>query len=94
MYYDPFSLSTTMSKVIQARLDDETAAIRDELRSRLGWTDARIVREAIKMLASVTPGAQPKRKLRGIGKYDSGISDLGSNEKHLEGFGNDAMGKR
>jgi hypothetical protein len=28
-----------------------------------------------------------KRKIVGIGKYRSGISDLGSNKNHLEGFG-------
>jgi hypothetical protein len=28
------------------------------------------------------------------GAFDSGISDLGSDPKHLEGFGDDSMGYR
>ena len=75
-----------MSNVIQARLDADTDAIRQDLKKRLGWTDARIVREGIKVLASITPKSG-KRKLAGIGKYDTGISDLSTNPKHLEGFG-------
>lgn len=75
-----------MSNVIQARLDTDTNALRQELKERLGWTDARIVREGIKVLASITP-KNGKRKLSGIGKYEAGISDLSTNSKYMEGFG-------
>ena len=75
-----------MSKVIQARLDDETSALREDLKDRLGWTDSQIVREAIRLLASVTP-KNGKRKLSGIGKFESGIPDLATNPKYMEGFG-------
>jgi len=33
-------------------------------------------------------------KLIGIGMFDSGIPDLGSNKKHLEGFGQKSIGRR
>jgi hypothetical protein len=31
--------------------------------------------------------SRPAQKVIGIGRFDSGVSDLGSNKKHLEGFG-------
>jgi hypothetical protein len=31
--------------------------------------------------------ARKRIKITGLGQFDSGISDLGSNKKHLEGFG-------
>ncbi len=76
-----------MSGSIHARLDAETEALRDEIKSSQGWTDSEIVRRAIKLLASVTPKRSQKRRFRGVGKYDSGIPDLATNPKHMEGFG-------
>ena len=32
-------------------------------------------------------GKKPKMKFSGVGQFDSGIPDLGSNKKHLEGLG-------
>jgi hypothetical protein len=75
-----------MSNSIHARLDDDTQEMRDQLKKAEGWTDSEIVRRAIKLLAAVTP-AKGKRQFTGVGKYDSGVSDLASNKKHLEGFG-------
>ena len=75
-----------MSNSIHARLDDDTQEMRDQLKKTEGWTDSEIIRRGIKLLASVTP-VKGKRQFTGIGKYDSGVSDLASNKKHLEGFG-------
>jgi hypothetical protein len=75
-----------MSKTIQARLDDDTAAVRAELRSQLGWSDSEIVRRGIQSLASFIPKPK-KRKFHGAGKYDFGVPDLSTNPKYLEGFG-------
>lgn len=75
-----------MSQTIQARLDADTADLRDELRRRLGMSDSDIVREGIRALAPLIPPTKPK-KFVGQGKYDTGISDLGSNKKYLEGLG-------
>ena len=77
---------TEMASIIHARLDDDTAALRTALQQQLGWTDSQIVREGIKSL-SLLVRKQGQRKIVGLGKFTSGINDLGSNEKHLRGFG-------
>jgi hypothetical protein len=75
-----------MSTVIHARLDADTDSLRSALQKQLGWSDSQIVREGIKALSSLirTSG---KRKIVGMGRFESGVSDLGSDKKHLEGFG-------
>jgi hypothetical protein len=75
-----------MSTIIHARLDAETNSLRSELQKRLGWSDSQIVREGIKALSSlIRPNG--KCKIVGVGRFKSGIRDLGSNKKHLQGFG-------
>jgi hypothetical protein len=59
-------------KTVQARLD------------RLGLSPSMVVREGIRLLAATQPKS---RKIAGLGKFSSGASDLGSNKKHLQGFG-------
>jgi hypothetical protein len=59
-------------KTVQARLD------------RLGLSPSMVVREGIRLLAATQPMS---RKIAGLGKFSSGASDLGSNKKHLQGFG-------
>lgn len=75
-----------MSKVIHARLDDDTDALREQLRRRHGWNDSQIVREGIKALAR-KPAMRGKRRIIGQGEFKSGIGDLSSNPKHLDDFG-------
>lgn len=75
-----------MATTIHARLDDETEALRDQLKKAAGLTDSEIVRRGIQALASVTPAIR-RRRFRGAGKYNSGIPDLATNPKHMEGFG-------
>jgi hypothetical protein len=75
-----------MSRVIHARLDEEAQAVREKLARRLGWNDSQIVREGIKALAGRLL-RERKRSIVGLGKYRSGIPDLGSSEKHLADFG-------
>jgi len=75
-----------MSRVIHARLDAEAEDVRRELTRRLRWTDSKLVREAIKALAGRLAGA-PRRAIVGQGEFQSGVPDLGSDEKHLKGFG-------
>jgi hypothetical protein len=71
-------------KTVQARLDDQTEKTLARLVNQLGVSPSMVVREGIRLLAA----SQPKsRKIAGLGKFSSGISDLGSNKKHLEGFG-------
>ena len=81
-----------MKAVVQARLDEETQATLDRLVRRHGWTTSKVVREGIRLVEKQhTP--TPRRKLIGIGKYDSGVPDLATNKKHMEGFGRKSMGR-
>jgi hypothetical protein len=75
-----------MASVIHARLDADSDSLRAELQKQLGWTDSQIVREGIKSLSALVRTGG-KRKIIGLGKFASGIRDLGSNKKHLKGFG-------
>ena len=74
-----------MSRVIHARLDDETEALRLALKQSTGWADSEIVRAGIKTLASLVVPAE--QRIIGLGEFDSGVADLGSDKKHLGGFG-------
>lgn len=75
-----------MEKVVHARLDAETRRLLERLRRQTGLNDSSLVREGLRALASLTL-ASPGRMPVGIGKFESGIPDLGSNRKHLDGFG-------
>lgn len=80
-----------MKTSVQARLDEETQAALDGLVRRLGWTPSKVVREGIRLVDK--QHAKPSsRKLIGVGEFDSGISDLGSNKKYLEDLGVKSMG--
>ncbi len=75
-----------MSRIIQARIDEETEKLLSELQVRTGWNDSQIVREGIKALGAVSTASR-RRKIVGVGKFESGVEDLASNKKHLKGFG-------
>lgn len=75
-----------MARIIHARLDAQTEKILVEIERRLGWNDSEIVREGIKALNSLLP-PRSRRKIVGLGRFQSAKSDLGSNKKHLKGFG-------
>jgi hypothetical protein len=75
-----------MGSTVQARLD--TAERRDLIRlaRSLGCSPSEVVREAIRRLAASHP-LPGRTRVIGLGKFASGIPDLGSNKKHLRGFG-------
>jgi hypothetical protein len=75
-----------VSRLVQARLDEETDSLRAKLQKQLGWSNSRIVREGIKLLSAVTPTTR-KRRFSGAGKYESGLPDLATNPKYLDDFG-------
>ncbi len=82
-----------MGTTVQARLDKETQAIFDRLR-RSGRTTSDIIREAIRLVDRQN-GAGTAGKMIGIGMIRSGVPDMGSNKKYLEGLGsNSGVGKR
>jgi hypothetical protein len=75
-----------MKSSVQARLDEESAAALATLERRLGLSSSEIVRASLRLMVKQYP-APGKKKFLGIGKFDSGIGDLATNKKHMEGFG-------
>jgi hypothetical protein len=75
-----------MPVTVQARLDTETRQTLAQLVRHLGWSQSAVVREGIRLLAACHRGPIEKRVV-GLGKFASGIKDLGSNKRHLKGFG-------
>ena len=71
---------------IHARLDEETTKELAGLVQRLGRSRSQVMREGIRVLAAIHP-PDNRPRIAGIGEFRSGIFDLGSNEKHLKGFG-------
>jgi len=93
MYYIIQICSTMvfMKTSVQARLDPESQAALDGLVRRLGWSPSKVVREGIRLVDK--QHAKPvRRKLIGVGEFDSGITDLATNKKHLEDLGVKSMG--
>lgn len=75
-----------MSRIIHARIDAETETLLREIERRLGWNDSKVVREGIKAL-NVLLVQTRGRKIAGMARFQSGVSDLATNPDHLRGFG-------
>lgn len=75
-----------MGRAIQARLDEKSRTRLNQLVRELGWTPSQVVREGLRVLEA-SYLRRKKQGVIGLGKFRSGVSDLGSNRKHLEGFG-------
>jgi hypothetical protein len=75
-----------MKQNVQARLDRRSLLALERLVNRLGWSPSRVVREGVHLLDACYAGPSAKRVI-GVGKFASGLPDLGSNKKHLQGFG-------
>jgi hypothetical protein len=75
-----------MKTNVQARLDRQSQVALEKLVRRLGWSPSRVVREGVRLLASCY-GTTARKKVIGIGRFASGLSDLGSDKKRLQGFG-------
>jgi hypothetical protein len=74
-----------MKATLQARLSVEEQRSLARLVDRLGWSPSRIVREGLRLVSAAHgPAGQ---RIAGLGRFASGIPDLGSNKKHLKGFG-------
>jgi hypothetical protein len=75
-----------MRFAIQARLDERSRKRLAVLVRELGWTPSRVVREGLRVLeASYLRRKNPR--IIGLGKFESGVPDLGSNKKHLRNLG-------
>jgi hypothetical protein len=75
-----------MRYAIQARLDHTSRKTLAVLVRELGWTPSRVVREGLRILEA-SYLRRKKQGIIGLGKFQSGVIDLGSNKKHLRGFG-------
>jgi hypothetical protein len=75
-----------MRSAIQARLDDQSRKRLAVLVRELGLSPSQVVREGLRVLEA-SYLRRKKRGVIGLGKFCSGVSDLGSNKKHLRGFG-------
>jgi hypothetical protein len=75
-----------MRFIIQARLDDRSRERLAVLVRELGWTPSQVVREGLRILEA-SYLRQKKHGIIGLGKFESGVPDLGSNKKHLRDCG-------
>ena len=75
-----------MKAAIQARLDADTSKKLAELERLTGWSTSRLVRQGLQLL-SATRRRRKKSGVIGLGAFSSKTGDLGSNKKHLKGFG-------
>jgi len=77
-----------MGAVVQTRLDEEMKAALESAARQQGKSVSDLVREGIEVIVS-RHSASPRRKWIGVGTYDTGIPDLSTNPKYMEGFGLD-----
>jgi Arc/MetJ-type ribon-helix-helix transcriptional regulator len=75
-----------MKATVQARLDAESQEALETLTRRLGMSQSEVVRASLRLMVKQHP-APKRREFIGAGKFDSGVSDLATNKKHMEGFG-------
>lgn len=75
-----------MTKVVHARLDEETQRLLERLRRRTGLNDSDLVRRGLRALADSELPPRGRMPV-GVGRFESGVPDLGSNKQHLKGFG-------
>jgi len=75
-----------MKGTVQARLTAIEQQALARLVRQLGWSPSKVVREGLRLAAVAYPAAGRPR-VAGLGQFASGRPDLGSNKKHLRGFG-------
>jgi hypothetical protein len=75
-----------MARTVHARIDRETELLLARLRRRTGLSESEILREGLKAVARDRLLDKGTR-IVGLGQFASGEKDLGSNQRHLVGFG-------
>lgn len=75
-----------MGTTAQTRLDAETQKTLEGLVRDTGMTRSEVIREGIRLVKEQRQPTQRKR-LIGVGCFDSGVTDLATNKKYMEGFG-------
>lgn len=77
---------STARNIVHARLDPQTRQALDRLRRKTGLTESEIIRRSLLVLDRIE-SAPRGRRIVGVGEFESGKDDLGSDERHLAGFG-------
>lgn len=75
-----------MPTKVQARLDEKAEAALLRIARSEGWTTSQVIRECI-LEGAERRAAKPRPRLIGAGCFDSGVTGLATNKKHMEGFG-------
>ena len=75
-----------MARIIHARLDTATERLLGRLRRESELSDSELVRQGLHALVERLPPRRT-RKIVGLGRFRSGVPDLGSNKSHLAGLG-------
>lgn len=75
-----------MKATVQARISPAERRALAQMARELGWSPSRIVREGLRLVAALHP-VSGRPRIAGLAQFHSGTSDLGSNKKHLRGFG-------
>jgi hypothetical protein len=77
-----------MKTTVQARLDEESQAALNQLTRQLGWSPSRVVREGLRLMVRQHSALKKgRRKIIGMGEFSGGPSDLATNKKHMEDYG-------
>jgi hypothetical protein len=75
-----------MAKMVHARLDDGSERTLARLRRATGLSDSELLRRGLRAF-DLMQGGRGGRRIAGLGAFASGMPDLGSNKRHLTGFG-------
>jgi hypothetical protein len=66
-------------------LDPGSQRLLRRLTRELGWSPSHVLQESLRLLAACY--GQPRRRIAGMGKFRSGVRDLGSSKARLKNFG-------
>jgi len=77
-----------MGAVVQTRVDEETKAELEKVARQQGKSVSALVREGIRVVVN-HHAASRRRKWIGVGQHDTGIPDLSTDPKYMEGYGLD-----
>jgi hypothetical protein len=75
-----------MPRIVHARLDDGSEALLRRLARATGLSDSELLRRGLSALGAVS-GRPGRPRVIGLAAFASGQPDLGSNKRHLAGFG-------
>jgi hypothetical protein len=75
-----------MAKMVHARLDDGSERTLARLRRATGLSDSEILRRGLRAF-DLMQGGRGRRRIAGLGAFASGVPNLGSDRRHLAGFG-------